>query len=225
MSRWVIIEWWMYQRVFVLVFLRNERYTLKLAIHICFLAAPHLLEQRPRQRMPIVCLTQHFYCHAGEQVLLPVCSSAAPGRHWPTNVKGSNLVSDLINRHNASVAEGLGFAPQVLLSLPNYPRALLWADWQQPLIFLRPVISSLGEFTVDNEPCWTSRSLWLPCTAGQRFLTQAPACWWLTGWIWPWYTHMELVLPMFKNSFVNILKQECLTKILDSQGPAWWYSG
>lgn len=64
--------------------------------------------------------------------LSPLCWSAAPGRRWPANVTGSNLISNLINRHNVSVAGGRGFTPQVSQSLSVIPGS-------GPFIFLRPV--------------------------------------------------------------------------------------
>lgn len=152
MNRWAIIERWVHQRASVLVFweIKREQYTVKLAIHGYFLAAPHQLKQRLHWRMPLSVLhiisiptVSSKRCFQFVQVLLP-------GRHWPRNVKGSNFISNLIDRCNGSVAGGLAFTPQVLLSPLNYPRALDW--WATALYFPEAGYFSLSEFPVYNQP-------------------------------------------------------------------------
>lgn len=143
-------------------------------------------------------------CFQLAQVLLP-------GRHRPVNVNGSNFISNLIDRHNASAAGGSGFTPRVLLSPLNYPRAL---DWRVTAFYF-PGASyfSLTEFLAYNQPDWVFCSVWLPCVTdpGVLFFPSVSALvlksgsWWPMGWIWPWHSHMELVLRIFKYLFANIL--------------------
>lgn len=109
------------------------------------------------------CLPQaHFHFRRRWQGLMPDHWRAAPGRPWPGNVKGANLISNLRDRHNVWVAKALGLAPQVLLSPLNYPRSLGWPG-------MAPYFPETGYF-VSKWVCTPQLAtlnclLWMPCTA------------------------------------------------------------